>query len=253
MACTRCRWLVAVTNGSTFHGSCVPLMRWFRAIWEVTDQEAGASITTMQRVLRVRGQQAAIECLDALRKAMALPAQRQLRRSVEVAKTYVEVERRGALGRRTTQKAVVAVAVERERGDQGLMRAKYLPKVNGGSMVRFVSSAVEVGATVHTPPWNGYAALGHAGFNHRIGIQAPMGDIGHIVMPDLQQISSLLRLWLWSSPNVSTENLQRYVDEFTFRFNRRSYPRGLLFYRLMILATHFETDNGWAGIDKATG
>ncbi len=253
MACTQCRWLVAVTNGSAFHGSCIPLMRWYRAIWEVTDQEAGSSVTTMQRVLRVREQQVALDCLDVLRKAMALPARRKLRRTVEVAKTYVEVEQRGTLRRRTMQKAVVALAVERERGDQGLVRAKYLPKVTGGNMVSFVGDVVEVGATVYTPPWTGYAALGHAGFNHRIGIHAPMGDIGHIVMPDLQQVSSLLRLWLWSAPNVTTDNLQRYIDEFTFRFNRRSYPRGLLFYRLMILATHFDTDNEWAGIDASTG
>jgi hypothetical protein len=239
LACTACRRLVAVTSGSIFHGSCVPLGRWYRALWETADRESGVGVTAMQRLLGVREPSTARDCVEAIRAAMALPEVRPLCRSVDVAKTTVEIVDSRLPGRQAMRSVVVAIAVEREQGESARVRLGQLGSVDSAGMVAFVRGAVEVGSIVHTPPWQGYAALGHAGYNHRVGITAPARGACGPVFPDVQQVASLLRLWLWTAPDVTAASLSRSLDEFAFRYNRRFYPRGLLFYRLMILSALF--------------
>jgi hypothetical protein len=248
LACGSCRSLVAVTHGSIFHGAAIPLRRWFRAIWEVTEREAGTSVAAIQRVLELREITTAQRCLDALRAAMTLPTRRKLRGSVEVAKALVEVSHRGVLGRPSTQRVQLILAVERGVGDIGQVRARYLRRVDSPEAFDFVRENVTVGSEIVTLACPSYAMLAHAGYNHRTAIKTPPGGPPSS-MPQVEQVAALLRLWLWSAPDVTTQSLQGCAHEFTFRFNRRWYPRGLLFYRLMILSALFETaDDEMLGI-----
>lgn len=238
MVCGGCSYLTAVTHGSIFHGSCTPLARWFRAIWELTTEQAGISTAGLQRVMGLRDPASATQCLNKLRRTMALPLRSQLRRQVEVARSYVEVPQTGIFGRTTMQKAVVAIAMERGRGEMGRVRIRLLEKVRPRDVTRFVGDVVEKGSEVFTAPWHGYGELAHLGYTHRVCTHPLMEDIGHVVMPDVQQVASVLKLWLWSTKGVTYESLSDHLVEFCFRFNRRSYPRGLLFYRMMILASY---------------
>jgi len=62
------------------------------------------------------------------------------------------------------------------------------------------------------------------------------GDPAHVVLPHVHLVASLVKRWILGTHQgwISHDQLDYYLDEFTFRFNRRrSRHRGLLFYRLL--------------------
>ncbi|MBT5235342.1 MAG: IS1595 family transposase, partial [Candidatus Marinimicrobia bacterium] len=100
----------------------------------------------------------------------------------------------------------------------------------------FISEAVEPGATILTDAWKGYNDLEKRGYKHIKTNLSDSGDPAHVVMPGVHRVASLLKRWILGTHQgaVSKKYLDYYLDEYTFRFNRRSSrSRGLLFYRLM--------------------
>lgn len=96
----------------------------------------------------------------------------------------------------------------------------------------FVADFVEPGSEIHTDGWGGYHKLSKKGYSHNRTVLSDSGDPAHVAMPGVHRISSLLRRWLLGTHQgfVSGKHLDYYLDEFTFRFNRRtSGSRGLLF------------------------
>jgi hypothetical protein len=89
---------------------------------------------------------------------------------------------------------------------------------------------------VHTDGWEGYDDIGTYRFRHVVTNLSVSGDPAHVVMPHVHLVASLLKRWLLGTHQgaVTHDQLDYYLDEFTFRFNRRrSRHRGLLFYRLI--------------------
>ena len=118
---------------------------------------------------------------------------------------------------------------------------RCIPDASGASLVPFVGDVVEHGATVLTDGWGGYNDLATHEFLHRRTIVSNSGDPAHVSMPGVHRISALLKRWLLGTHQggVASDHLQGYLDEFTFRFNRRSSGfRGLLFRRLLEQAVH---------------
>jgi len=108
--------------------------------------------------------------------------------------------------------------------------------VSAASLIPFVEASVEPGASVLTDGWSAYSALPTHGYLHSKTILSANGDPAHVAMPAVHRVASLLKRWLLGTHqgSVSPEHLQAYLNEFTFRFNRRSSRRrGLLFYRLL--------------------
>src|SRR5450759_3538668 len=100
----------------------------------------------------------------------------------------------------------------------------------------FVQEAVESGSEVRTDGWGGYSGVATQGYLHNKTVLSSSGDPAHVSMPAVHRVSSLLKLWLLGTHQgaVLPHQLDRYLDEFTFQFNRRSSrSRGLLFYRLL--------------------
>ena len=101
----------------------------------------------------------------------------------------------------------------------------------------------EPGSVVYTDHWNGYNGLRRAGFRHHPTNVAASGDPAHVAMPRVHRVASLLKRWLLGTHHggVRARQLDFYLDEFVFRFNRRqSRSRGLLFYRLLEQAVQLE-------------
>ena len=99
-----------------------------------------------------------------------------------------------------------------------------------------MTDVVQPGGTVHTDGWPAYATVGQQGYEHERTVMRQQSDPAHVVMPGVHRIASLLKRWLLRTHqgSVSSEHLDAYLNEFTFRFNRRtSQRRGLLFYRLL--------------------
>ncbi len=93
---------------------------------------------------------------------------------------------------------------------------------------------------VHTDGWAGYNGLEAKGYSHKITKIKRSEKLAHELMPRVHRVAALLKRWILGTHqgSVSDKHLDYYLDEFTFRFNRRhSRARGLLFYRLVQQAT----------------
>jgi transposase-like protein len=234
--CAVCRRETSVTAGTIFHGSRLPLRSWFAAIWYVVNQKNGVSALGLQRVLGFGSYQTAWAWLHKLRRAMVLAGREQLAGAVEVDETLVGGVKPGKPGRSANGKALVVIAVECHEGRPGRARMRRIPSASAEVLTDFVLDNVARGSEVRTDAWNGYNDVGRYRFTHVVTNLSESGDPAHVVMPAAHRVASLLKRWLLGTHQgaVSREQLDYYLDEFTFRFNRRrSRHRGLLFYRLI--------------------
>jgi len=209
---------------------------WFLAMWYLTSQKHGVSALGLQRVLGLGSYQTAWAWLHKLRRAMVRPGRDRLSGEVEVDETYVGGAETKVRGRQTITKSIVAIAVEIRGRGSGRVRMRRVEDVSGESLLPFVETAVCPGAVVRTDGWGGYRGLAECGYNHRPKNISAGDDPAHVVMPRVHRISALLdRWWLGTHQGaIRREHLDDYLDEYTFRYNRRgSRARGMLFYRLL--------------------
>lgn len=254
LLCQNCRKRTSVTAGTIFQGTRKPLKLWFIAAWEVTAHKYGANAMNVRRMLGVKSYETAWSWLHKLRRAMVHPDRAELSGIVEIDETYVGGEEEGVRGRYTEKKAIVAVAVELTEGGYGRVRLRRIRNVRQSTLEAFVREEVAESAVVRTDGWGGYAGLDRLGYTHDVVNQSASPDPAHVLMPGVHRIASLLKRWLLGTYQgaVSRAHLDYYLDEFTFRFNRRhSRSRGLLFYRLLqqaVRAKHTTTDELFSGV-----
>jgi len=234
--CRACKHQTSITAGTLFHKSHKPLRTWFLAVWFVTSQKHGVSALGLQRVLGLGSYNTAWTWLHKLRRAMVRPGRDQLGGPVEVDETYIGGVGKETRGRGAVGKTIVAIATE--IGDQGpgRIRMSIVPDVSAQSLHRFVLDNVKQRAVINTDGWSGYNGLEGNGFKHIVTNISDSGDPAHILMPRVHLVASLFdRWWLGIHQGaIRPTQLAYYLDEFTFRFNRRkSKSRGLLFFRLM--------------------
>jgi len=235
--CAVCGRQASVTAGTIFHRTRTPLRLWFAAAWQMTSQKHGVSALGVQRSLGLGSYQTAWAMLHRYRVAMVRPGRERLAGHVEVDEAYVGGVEGSAQGRKTETKAIVAIAVEIENPKGfGRIRLKHVADVSADSLLPFIDEAVAPGATVHTDGWQAYWKLPNRGYEHERTVMRKQSDPAHVMMPGVHRVASLLQRWLLGTHQgrVSREHLDAYLNEFTFRFNRRrSRRRGLLFYRLL--------------------
>jgi transposase-like protein len=234
--CRRCKRQTSVIAGTLFHRTHKPLRTWFLAIWFVTSQKYGASALGLQRVLGLGSYHTAWSWLHKLRRAMVRPGPEQLTGSVEVDETYVGGVGKKIRGRGAKRKSIVAIGAEIRGRGPGRIRMSIIPDVSCSSLHEFVTTHVMTGAKVNTDGWIGYNGLDRLGYEHVVTNISASEDPAHVAMPRVHLVAALLdRWWLGIHQGaIRRSHLAYYLDEFTFRFNRRkSKARGLLFYRLM--------------------
>ena len=235
--CSKCGRQTSVIAGTIFQDTREPLRTWFTAIWWVTTQKNGASAIGLQQVLGLKSYKTAWTWLHKIRKAMVHPNRLKLTGKVEVDEAYIGGEERGgSTGRGTSNKVLVAVAVELlDGGKVGRSRISIVPDASGDSLVGFIKDNVEQGSKIVTDGWSGYAPLAKQSYEHEIHLKKTATDDEEL-LPHVHTIISLLKRWLLGTHQgaVSEKHLQSYLDEYVFRYNRRkSAKRGLLFYRLL--------------------
>lgn len=217
-------------------GTRKPLRMWLQAMWYITNQKHGVSALGLQQALGLGSYQTAWSWLQKLRRAMVRPGRDRLAGEVEVDETYVGGVERGVIGRQTKTKAIVVIAAEVAGAGIGRIRMSPVPDVSARSLEGCVRAAISEGSVVHTDGWRGYSGLKRRGYEHRPKTIAASGDPAHVVMPRVHRVASLLKRW-WLGTHqgaIRHAHLAYYLDEFTFRFNRRlSRARGMLFYRLL--------------------
>lgn len=234
--CAACGHQASVTAGTIFQDTRTPLPTWFRAMWAVTNPKTGVSALGLQRALGLRSYKTAWTWLHKLRRAMVRPGRDWLTGPVEMDETYIGGVRPGRRGRQRDTKALVGVAVEVDKGRVGRIRLRRVPDASGPSLMAFAHDAVEPRSVVHTDGWMGYEPLERHGYRHQITFLHGHAHTPSQLMPHVHQVVSLLKRWLLGTHHggVTPEHLDYYLDEFTFRFNRRrSRSRGKLFFRLV--------------------
>lgn len=241
--CAGCGRQLSVTAGTIFQDSRLPITLWFRAAWWVTSQKNGVSAMGLQRVLGLKSYKTAWSMLHKLRHAMVRPGRDRLQGRIEVDEAFVGGEEEGVRGRQTQTKAMIAVAVEEDGDGIGRIRMRRILDASAGSLMPFIADSVEPGSVIHTDGWLGYEPLKENGYRHKITFLKGNNKTASELMPRVHLTFALLKRWLLGTHQgaVSLEHLDAYLDEFTFRFNRRkSRSRGKLFYRLMEQAVAVE-------------
>jgi len=207
-------------------------------MWYVCANKNGLSAQNLQRLLGLPSYNTAWLCLHKLRRAMVRPGRECLSGVVEADETYVGGPREGKRGRGAFGKQIVFIAAEVRGRKIGRIRLSSIPDVSGATLVSAVSQAVAAGATVRTDGWRGYNGLSDAGYGHEVAVEDD-DELAEVVLPKCHLVVSLMKRWILGTlqGSVGKDHLQDYLNEFTFRFNRRtSKSRGLLFYRLAQLA-----------------
>jgi len=235
--CQGCRRQSTVTAGTIFEGTHLPLHVWFRAVWLVTTQKSGASALGVQRVLGLGSYKTAWAWLHKLRRAMVRQGRDQLCGTVEVDETFIGGIAVGAAGRDRIGKEMVAVAAEEDGTRIGRIRLARIADGSSDSLHGFIQQTIAPGSTVHTDGWLGYQGLDKLGYTHLATRISPRTREAAVeLMPRVHRVASLLKRWLLGTHqgSVGSNHIDYYLDEFTFRFNRRrSASRGKLFYRLL--------------------
>lgn len=235
LRCTHCRSDASATQGTVFARSHIPLKSWFLAIWYVVSQKHGISALGLSRVLGINRQKTGWQLLHKIRRGMIRPNRDRLSGLVEVDEVFVGGKRHKFEGRSPHGKVLVLIAVE-DKGKRGIgrIRMHIIPDATTGSLRAAVTTMVEPGSTVRTDGWTSYKPE-QWGYRHRL-IERQSLNPGEDPTPLVHRVSSLLKRWLLGTHQggVQAAHLQEYLDEFVFRFNRRtSRSRGKLFYRLI--------------------
>lgn len=243
--CGRCGYDFTVTAGTLFADTHKPLRLWFEAIWYVTNQKSGGSALGLQRVLGLGSYRTAWNWLHKLRRAMVRPGRDRLAGVVEVDETFIGGAEPGKRGRGAAGKSLVLIAAQADGRKIGRIRLGRIADASANSLEAAVQQMVEPGTAVQTDGWRGYTGLRALGYDHQI--IRPSAELGDNFLPRVHQIASLLKRWLLGTHQgaVMPDHLDYYLDEYTFRFNRRtSGSRGLLFYRLIQQAVTLEPVRG---------
>jgi len=236
---------MSATAGTIFHDSHKPLQLWFQAMWYVTNQKSGVSAMGLQRALGLGSYRTAWAWLHKLRRAMVRPGRDRLSGTVEVDETYVGGVRPGKRGRGAAGKVLVMVVAQQKDKQIGRIRLRRVPDASAKSLTPAVEAVVEPGSTLRTDDWDGYRELPARGYVR--DIIRTSADVGEDLLPLANRVASLLKRWLLGTHQgaVRPSHLDYYLDEFTFRFNRRtSVSRGKLFYRLVEQAVRLEPVTG---------
>lgn len=234
--CSQCDHQTTPIAGTIFQGTHLSLRLWFQAMWYLVSQKQGVSALGIQKALGLGSYRTSWSLLHKLRIAMIRPGRERLSGIVEVDETLVGGPKPGKRGRGAAGKVLVLVAVE-DRGVKGIgrIRLRIISDASGETLQSAIVEMVERGSTLRTDRWTGYSRMKESGYKHVV-VAHTEEEIGRDPTPLVHRIASLMKRWLLGTHQGGTQSthLHSYLDEFTFRFNRRlSRSRGKLFYRLM--------------------
>jgi len=234
--CKACDGSTSLTARTVFQDTHKSLRKWLLAMWFITNQKNGMSALGLQRALSLGSYETAWTWLHKLRRAMVRPGRDRLTGEIEVDETYIGGSEEGKRGREIEKKSIVVVAAEKNGRGIGRIRLRHVKDVSAESLLNFIRETVVPGATIHTDGLKSYASLPTTGYKHCVTVISGGDEQAHEVMPRVHNVAALLKRWLLGTlqGGVQQQHLDYYLDEFTFRFNRRrSNARGLLFYRLV--------------------
>ena len=234
MHCSSCGHQTSITAGTVFQGTRKPLRLWFNVIWWVMSQKTGVSALNLKNAMSFKSYETTWTWLQKLRRIMIRPGRELLSGSVEVDETYIGGPETGVVGRAAESKVLVVVAVEVRKGKLGRVRFRCIKNASSEELIPFVMDNVDINSNVITDGWKGYSSLQNKGYKHEVRNISKSDKEANELLPGVHRVIGLVKRWLLGTHQgaVSEKHLQYYLDEYSFRFNRRlSKHRGKLFFR----------------------
>lgn len=242
LMCSACSHQTSLTAGTIFSKTRTPLRVWLAAAWYLTNQKQGVSALGLQRVLGLGSYQTAWTMLHRFRRAMVRPEREKLKGIVEVDETWLAIGDRekpvSPLGRKSnTTKILVVIAVEMlQPKGFGRIRLRRIERDSDAYVIPFVQESIDAEAQIRTDGTAAYRALKSLGFEHEKIVMSGSEIPAHVSMAGVHRVAALIKRWILGTHHgsIQPDQLDHYLDEFVFRFNRRnSRSRGMLFYRLL--------------------
>jgi hypothetical protein len=243
LVCRKCKKDNRLMAGTVMESSHTPLSVWFWAAYIVATHTQGISAVQFQRQLGLKRYETSFQILHKLRAGMVRPERDRIggdpAKYVEIDETLVGGATRG-LGRGVHDQSLVVAAVEVRRRKPkiggasqprrngrfaGRVRLEVRPDRSAKSLVGFVEAAVEPGTQIVSDAWGGYNTLTEKGYRHVPVAMSGNPAMAEAYLPIVHLVFANLKSWLLGCHHgVSPQHLQAYLNEFTFRFNRRFYP-----------------------------
>lgn len=233
LQCKGCRYQASATAGTIFHRTKIPLRKWFWFIFLISSQKTGVSIQGLQRLLGIKSYRTAWTMAHKVRKAMAdRDASYQLANLVEMDDSYFGPSGRGKRGRGSKGKVPVVVAVENRGKKPGFAAMRVVDNLKSAHIAHFAQSKIKEQQTVRTDGYVSYYCLSGYGYELDMRIVGN-GPNASKELPWVHTLIANVKSMLRGAHHgVSHKYLQRYLDEFCYRFNRRYWP-SQLFNRLL--------------------
>ena len=246
LQCKNCGYQASVTSGTVMHRSKVPLTRWFYAAYLVSTVTPGISAVQLQRQLGLSSYKTAFMMLHKLRAGMVKEGRSKLSGVVQVDETYIGGKKPGVTGRGAAGKVLVVAAAEIKGRGVARIRLQVIPNASSATLTHFVEKNVTKRSWVVTDEWRGYLGLQRAGYRHKV-----KSDLTHA-----HRLFSNLKTWILGTHHgaIRRQHFQAYLNEYTFRFNRRGTPMAA-FQTVLGLGSQRlgPTYKGLAGVARGAG
>lgn len=223
---------MSATSGTVMHRSKVPLTKWFWAAYLVATHTPGVSALQLAKQFGIR-YETVYMMLQKLRAGLVNPDRTKVSGTVEVDETFVGGRKRVVRGRGALGKAIVVGAVElvryKDKHDHmqiraGRVRLRVIPDASSETLMPFIRENIAKGSVIRTDGWRGYSPVGKNGYTHKVLTDETSAGVAE-QMAHIHRVFSNLKTWLLGTHHgVSAKHLQAYLNEFTFRFNRRLSP-----------------------------
>jgi len=247
--CKKCHRRISLLAGTVMQDSKLPVRVWLLAMWLFATQKDGVSAKHLQENLGLNSYKSAWSLLHKLRVAMIRSDREKLSGVVEIDEEYIGGTLEGGKrGRGSENKQLVAVAVQLEEilGENpdrpslrnyklAKIRAKHIANASKIELHGFINENIEKGSILIRDGWNGYSGIDDEGYSSEI-TKISEADSEDEKLPHVHLAISLIKRWILGTyqGSIDKDYLQMYLEEFSFRFNRKtSHSRGWLFYRMV--------------------
>jgi len=217
--CTSCHRITSPTSGTLFHQLKFSILKAFYIVYYVSTSKKGISSTELSRKLGLR-QKTCWKFKRKVMKAMESSGNNKIEGNAEVDETVVGGQEEGTVGRKNDKKKLVVFAIERKGKGVSRMYGKVIKQSSSKELGEFMKTTIDKNAQIKTDKWRGYAPLTRDFDNL---IQVDSGKKGSN-FPDLHRCIMSFKGWL-RGMHHQVENLQSYVDEYCYRFNRNNMKK----------------------------
>ena len=230
--CADCRQRFSIKVGTIFEGSKAPLRKWLMAIWLITTHKKGIASTQLASDIGVT-QKTAWFMLHRLRYAARTKSfNAPLDGVIEADETFVggkeknrHASKRKGGGQGGSGKAIVLGMLQRG----GELRAVHIPSLRSSEVQLTIAKHVAPGSVVMTDEHRSFdllhAAYSHEAVNHSAGEYVTRATVH---TNGIEGAWSLMKRQIIGTHHwISVKHLSRYLDEMTWRYNRRHTPEGV--------------------------